>query len=172
MEKIKELREKTGAGRVDCKKALDEAGGDMDKAVEILRKKGGAKAAKKADRATNEGLIDIIDSGDNKKVSIAKILCETDFVAQNEDFAAFSRDVAMQIAAANPTYIKKEDIPEDVLAGQKDQDADVKESCLLEQPFIKDSKKNIQTCMNELVAKIGENMFIGRFVRYKVNEIA
>jgi elongation factor Ts len=97
--------------------------------------------------------------------------CETDFVAKNENFCKFTKNIAMHIAAVNPKYVKKEDIPEDVLADEKDKEAFIKEKCLVEQPFVRDPKKTIQDCINELIASIGENIFVSRFIRYKVNEV-
>ena len=168
---IKELREMTSCGVIECKNALEEAGGDMDKAKKILQKRGLELAAKKGGRTAKEGRIEAYIHQGAKIGVMVEVNCETDFVAKNEDFCRFTKDVAMQIAAANPKYVKKEDVPEDILADEKDQAAFIKEKCLLEQPFVKDPKKTIQDCVNELVASIGENIFINRFIRYKVNEV-
>jgi len=163
---IKELRELTNCGIVDCKKALEQAGGDLKKAKELLREKGLQMALKKASRAANEGRIEAYVHNGNKIGVVVEVNCETDFVARNESFIQFSKDLSMHIAAMAPVYLKKEDVPADVVAGG----ADLKAVCLLEQPFVKDTSKSIQDLLNELVAKIGENIVIGRFVRYKIGE--
>lgn len=169
---IKELREMTSCGVIECKNALEEAGGDMDKAKKILQKRGLELAAKKGGRDAKEGRIEAYIHQGAKIGVIVEVNCETDFVAKNEDFCAFTRDVAMQIAASSPKYVKKEDIPEDVLSQEKDPETFIKENCLMEQPFVKDPKKSIRDLVNELIASMGENIFIGRFIRYKVNEVA
>ncbi len=166
LEAIKELRELTNCGIVDCKKALEQAGGDFKKAQAILREKGLQMALKKASRAANEGRIEAYIHNGNKIGVVVEVNCETDFVARNEAFIQFSKDLSMHIAAMSPVYVKKEDVPADVLAGG----ADIKAVCLLEQPFVKDTSKSIQDLLNELVAKTGENIMIGRFVRYKIGE--
>lgn len=168
---IKELRELTSCGVIDCKKALEETGGDINKAKEVLRKRGLELAAKKGDRAATEGRIEAYIHGGAKIGVLVEVNCETDFVASSDEFTQFCKDVAMQIAAANPKFIKREDIPESELSEIKDVDVYAKESVLLEQPFVKEPKKTMQDCLNELVAKIGENIFVGRFTRYKVNEV-
>ncbi|HQP10402.1 MAG TPA: translation elongation factor Ts [Candidatus Omnitrophota bacterium] len=168
---IKELREMTSCGVIECKKALEEAGGNMDEAKNILKKRGLELAAKKGSRTAKEGRIEAYIHQGAKIGVILEVNCETDFVARNESFCRFTRDIAMHIAATNPSYIKKEDVPGDVLAGEKDQETFLKEHCLLTQPFVKDPKKTVQDYMNELIASIGENIFINRFVRYKVNEV-
>ena len=168
---IKELREMTSCGVIECKNALEEAGGDADKAKKILQKRGLELAAKKGGRAAKEGRIEAYIHQGAKIGVIVEVNCETDFVAKNENFCQFTKDVAMQIAAANPKYIKKEDVSEDMLSEEKDQEAFIKEQCLMEQPFVKDPKKTIQNYLNELVASMGENIFISRFIRYKVNEV-
>ncbi len=170
-EAIKELRELTSCGVIDCKKALEETGGDINKAKDVLRQRGLELAAKKGGRAATEGRIEAYIHGGAKIGVLVEVNCETDFVSNNEDFVKFSKDVAMQIAAANPKYVKEDDIPEEELTVQEDKDAYIKEVCLLAQPFVKEPKKTIQDCLNELIAKIGENIFIGRFLRYKVNEV-
>lgn len=171
VDNIKELRELTSCGVIECKKALEESSGDIDQAKEILRKRGLELAAKKGSRSATEGRIETYIHLGAKIGVMVEVNCETDFVARNEDFCQFTKNLAMHIAALNPKYLAKEDIPADVLAEQKDVDAFVKEVCLLEQPFIKDSKRTIQDCVTNLVASIGENIFIGRFIRYKVNEV-
>jgi len=171
LDAIKELREATSCGVIDCKKALEEAGGNFDKAKEILKQRGLELAAKKSSRAANEGRIEIYVHPGNKMVAMVQVSCETDFVARNEDFIQFSKDVAMQIGAMSPRYIKEEDVPADVLSAAEDPKAFVKERCLMNQAFIKDPKKTVQDYLNEIVAKIGENMFVSRFTRYKVGEV-
>jgi len=190
---VKELREKTGAGMMDCKNALKDAEGDMDKAVEILRKKGIARASKKADRAVNEGRIEAYIHPGSKLGVLVEINCETDFVAKTEDFMTFTRDVAMQIAASAPLFVKREDVDQETIdsemeiyrAQAKDQgkpdniidriatgklDKFYSEICLMEQPFVKDPDKTIENLLMETIAKLGENISIRRFTRFKVGE--
>jgi elongation factor Ts len=167
---IKRLREETSCGVIDCKKALEEAKGDFSKAKELLRKRGLEMAAKKSDRLAKEGRVEAYIHHGNKIGVVVEVNCETDFVARSEDFCKFTRDVALHIAALNPKYVKKEDVPADVLAREADKEAYIKANCLLAQAYVKDPGKNIQDLLNELVAKIGENIVIGRFVRYKVGE--
>jgi elongation factor Ts len=194
---IKDLRERTGAGMADCKKALTETAGDMDKAIDYLRAKGLAKAAKKAGREATEGLVTSYIHAGGRIGVIVEINCETDFVARNEDFVAFTRDVAMQIAAMAPLYVRKEEVPADAveheksvlvakakedpkMAGKPDQvlakitEGQVtkwmKEICLLDQPFVKDDSKTIDQLLQTLIAKIGENIKIRRFVRFELGE--
>lgn len=190
---VKELREKTDAGMMDCKKALTETGGDMEKAIAYLREKGLAKAAKKAGRATSEGLIGHYIHGNGKIAVLVEVKCETDFVARSDKFREFAHDVSMQIAAAAPIAVRPEDVPADLLEkekaifkaqameeGKPEAIAEkitegrvkkfYKEACLLEQPFIKDDKKTIQDLLNDLVAVLGENIQIGRFVRMALGE--
>lgn len=143
---IKELREKTGAGVVDAKKAFDEAGGDMEKALEALRKRGQEKAAKKTDRETSEGMIAMYLHPNKKVGSMVKLLCETDFVGRNDEFQELARDIAMHVVAMNPESV----------------------SILLEQPFVKDADKTIQDLIAEAVGKMGENIQVGDFVRYEL----
>lgn len=191
-EMVKNLREKTGAGMMDCKKALTEAGGDFDKAVELLRKKGLAAAEKKAGRQASEGVIASYIHMDKIGV-LLEVNCETDFVARTDDFKQFVKDVAMHIAAAAPRYLKREDIPEDVINKEKeiyreqikgkpehviDKIVEGKlekfysETCLLDQVFVKDpeGKKKVKDILTELIAKLGENIVIRRFVRYQLGE--
>ena len=167
---IKRLREETSCGVIDCKKALEEAKGDFSKAKELLRKRGLEMAAKKSDRLAKEGRVEAYIHNGNKIGVVVEVNCETDFVARSEDFCKFTRDVAIHIAALNPKYIKMENVPADILAKETDKEAYIKANCLLSQPFVKDPGKNIQDLLNELVAKIGENIVVGRFVRYKVGE--
>ena len=167
---IKRLREETSCGVIDCKKALEEAKGNFSKAKELLRKRGLEMAAKKSDRLAKEGRLEAYIHNGNKIGVVVEVNCETDFVARSEDFCKFTRDVAIHIAALNPKYIKKEDVPADVLAREADKEGFIKANCLLAQAYVKDPSKNIQDLLNELVAKIGENIVVGRFVRYKVGE--
>ncbi|MEW5895668.1 MAG: elongation factor Ts [Candidatus Omnitrophota bacterium] len=170
LETIRQLREATSCGVIDCKKALEETGGNIEKAKELLKQRGLELAAKKAGRVAKEGRVEVYVHPGNKLVAIVEVSCETDFVARNEDFIRFSKDVAMQIGAMAPRYIKEADIPEDVLASIEDRKAYVKEKCLMNQAFIKDSSKTIQDYLNEVIARIGENIFVNRFNRYKVGE--
>ena len=188
---IKRLREKTSAGVVDCKKALREAGGDIDKAVEILRKQGVALASKKGGRAAKDGRIEGYIHLGGKIGVLVEVNCETDFVARNDDFKTFVKDVAMQIAASNPLYLKREDVPQEVMKKEidifraqmkeKPESAIEKivegklakfyeEACLMEQPFIKDTSLRVKDLLTSMIAKIGENIVIRRFVRYQVGE--
>ncbi len=190
---VKDLREKTGAGMMDCKNALVEANGDMDQAIEILRKKGIARAAKKADRTANEGRIEAYIHPGSKLGVLLEINCETDFVANTEDFKNFAHDVAMQIAASSPLYVRREDVDQDVIdremeiykeqaRGQGKPDNILEriatgklekfysEICLLEQPFVKDPEKTINLLVTETIARLGENISIRRFSRFKVGE--
>ena len=192
---VKTLRDKTGAGMMDCKKALQECGGVEDKAVSWLREKGLSKAQKRAGRATTEGVVGSYIHSNGKIGVMVEIKCETDFVARSERFQEFAKNVAMQIAAANPVCLSSEDVPADLLAkereiyknqamaeGKPEQIAEkivdgrvkkyYKEVCLLEQPFIKDDKVSIQDLLNELVGVLGENVQIGRFCRYALGEDA
>ena len=167
---IKRLREETSCGVIDCKKALEAAEGDFNKAKDLLRKRGLEMAAKKSDRVAKEGRVEAYIHNGNKIGVIVEVNCETDFVARNEDFIKFSRDVALHIAAVSPKYIKKEDVPADLLEKEADKEAYYKANCLLAQAYVKDPGRNIQDLLNELVAKIGENIVVGRFIRYKVGE--
>jgi len=190
---IKDLRERTGAGMADCKKALTETGADVDKAIDYLRAKGLAKAAKKAGREATEGLVVSYIHGGGRIGVLVEINCETDFVARNEDFMGFTRDVAMQIAAMAPQFVRTEEVSADAIAHerevllakaketgkpepviQKMVDGQIskwmKEICLLDQPFVKDPDKTINTLQQELIAKIGENIKIRRFTRFELGE--
>lgn len=192
-EMVKQLRERTGAGMMDCKKALTETNGDTEKAIEFLREKGLAAAAKKAGRIAAEGLVDAYIHGDGRIGVLLEVNIETDFAAKNEDFKKFVKDVAMQIAAARPEYIRREEVPADAVEKEKEIlkaqalnegkpekivekmvegriDKFYKEICLLEQPFIKDPDKTIQQLLTERIAAIGENISIRRFVRFERGE--
>lgn len=163
LDTIKALRERTSAGVMDCKRALEEANGDLDKAAEILARQGMASAAKRASRATSEGLIEsYIHSGGRIGV-LLEINCETDFVARTDDFMGLAHDVAMQVAAMAPTYVSSEDIPEG-------EDTVPQEAVLMQQPFIKDPTKTIRDLVNESIGKLGENIQVRRFTRFALGE--
>ncbi len=187
---IKKLRDKTGAGMMDAKGALEEAKGDEAKAIEVLRKKGQAKAEKRAERSADAGLVEAyIHMG--RVGSIVEVNCETDFVAKTDEFQAFAKDVAMHVAASNPQYLNSDDIPKEVIDKEKDiysseledKPKDVAEKiiagkldkfyeqvCLYNQPFIKDTDKTIADYQTELIAKMGENIKISRFARMGLGE--
>jgi elongation factor Ts len=190
---VKELREKTGAGILDCQKALQESGDDIEKAIDYLRQKGLAAAQKKSGRETNQGLIHAYIHMGGKIGVLIEVNCETDFVARNEEFKAFVNDLALQVAAAKPSYVKREDIPKDVVdkeraiyegqakemgkppaAWPKIVDGKLEkfyqESCLMEQAFIKDPAVMVKDLLAQKIAKIGENMNIRRFTRYQLGE--
>jgi len=189
---VKELREMTGAGMLDCKKALEETEGNLDEAVKLLREKGIAKAAKKANRVASEGLVTSYIHGGRIGV-LVEINAETDFVAKNEEFVTFTKDVAMQIAASNPLYVRREEVPEELIHNEKEilktqalnegKPENIvekmvegriskfyKEICLLEQPFVKDPEMTIEELLTQKISKIGENINIRRFVRYELGE--
>lgn len=168
---IKELRELTSCGVMECKRALEEAQGDMNKAKEVLAKRGLEIAAKKSDRTTKEGRIEAYVHLGNKIGVLLEVNCETDFVARSEAFCAFTKDVAMHIAAMNPRYVRREDIPPDLLGSQINPELFVRDTCLLEQVSIRDHQKTVRDCLNALIASTGENIYINRFTRYKVSEI-
>ncbi len=190
---VKELRERTGAGMMDCKKALTESNGDMEKAIEILREKGLAAAAKKAGRIASEGIVDAYIHGGGRIGVLIEVNSETDFVAKNEEFRQFVKDMAMQVAATNPLYVKREEVDPQVIAKEREIfkaqalnegkpekivekmvegriEKYYKEICLLEQPFIKDTDKTVQDMLSLMIAKIGENLSIRRFVRFEKGE--
>jgi elongation factor Ts len=188
---IKELRDKTQAGMVDCKKALVENDGDMDKAVEYLRKKGLASADKKMGREVTEGIVASYIHSNSKIGVLVELKCATDFVARNEEFVALAKEIAMQIAAANPLYVKPEDVPADVIEKEKEIYREqmknsgkpenvvekivegkltkfYSEVCLLEQEFIKDSAVKIQDLIKQKIAVFGENIEVGKFSRFQI----
>ena len=190
---IKDLRERTGAGMADCKKALQETDADMEKAIDYLRKKGLAKAAKKAGREATEGAVVSYIHGGGRIGVLVEINCETDFVARNDDFVNFTKDVAMQIAAMNPSFVRKEEVDEGTIARERSVLIEkakesgkpeaiaakmvegqltkwMKEICLLDQAFVKNPDKTIEQIQQELIAKIGENIKIRRFVRFELGE--
>ncbi|WP_404423784.1 translation elongation factor Ts [Nibricoccus sp. IMCC34717] len=186
---VKDLREKTGAGLLDCQKALTEAKGNIEEAITILRKKGAASAAKKADRATKEGLVESYIHVGGKVGVLIEVNCETDFVARNDDFKAFVKDVCLQIAAANPSYVAREEVPEADLTKERDIAAaqvvgkppaavqKIVEGklekyystvCLLDQPFVKNPDKTVKDIVTQQIATTGENISIRRFVRFQL----
>lgn len=190
---VKELRERTGAGMMDCKKALNEVGGDMNKAIDFLREKGLAAAAKKEGRIAAEGIVEAYIHGGGRIGVMLELNCETDFVANTDDFKQFARDIALQIAAAKPLYLSKADVPEEELEHEKSIlraqalnegkpekiiekmvegriSKFYKEICLLEQEFVKDPDKTINDLVLEKTAKIGERIVIRRFTRYEMGE--
>lgn len=167
---IKELREMTCSSIAHCKKALEDAKGDIKQAVILLRKQGLEIAVKKQGRSAKEGRIDAYIHHGNKIGVLLETNCESDFVARNEEFARFTKDLAMQIAAANPTYIKKEDVPAEVLRHEKSKEDYYKNNCLLEQVFVKDPGMAVKDYLGSIIAKIGENIVIRRFIRYKIGE--
>ncbi|HBR02227.1 MAG TPA: elongation factor Ts [Ruminiclostridium sp.] len=190
---VKDLRERTGAGMMDCKKALVETQGDVEKAVEFLRENGLAKAAKKAGRLASEGIVEAYIHGGGRIGVLVEVNIETDFAANNTDFRAFVKDIAMQIAAMTPLYVRREEVPAEVIEKEKEvlkaqainegKPAHIaekmvagriekyyKEVCLLEQPFIKDGEKTVEEILKEKIAAIGENINIRRFVRFEKGE--
>jgi len=170
VESIKELRRVTCAGFSDCRAALEEAGGDLKRAVELLRKRGLEIAAEKQNRQAKAGRIEAYVHFDNKLGALLEVNCETDFVARSDDFCQFTKDIAMQIAASNPIYIKIEDVPKDDLKDLKDKELFYKAHCLLEQVFVKDPSITVKDYLGGLVAKLGENIIIRKFVRLKIGE--
>ncbi len=173
VEMIKQLRDKTGCGVIECKKALAETAGDFKKAEEVLLKRGMEMAIKKSNRETKQGRIETYVHPGNKMAVIVEINCESDFVAQNQDFCQFTKDVALHIAASDPlpNYVTESDVPADKLNSLTDKKTFLKENCLMVQPFVKDPSKTIQDYLNSVIAKIGENIVISRFIRYKVGEV-
>lgn len=190
---VKELREATNAGMLDCKKALTESNGNFDQAVEFLRKKGLASAAKKASREANEGIVGHYIHAGSKQASLVELNCETDFVARTEDFQNLARDLAMHIVAARPLYLRREDVPADMVAREKEiygeqmansgkpahvlekiidgkLDKWYSEVCLLEQGFVKDPDTSIQQLLTQAIAKLGENIKVNRFARIAIGQ--
>jgi len=188
---IAELRAKTDMGLMECKKALEETGGDQEKAIEILRKRGGAKAAKRADRETKNGVVDAYIHSNNKVGVLVEVLCETDFVAKTDGFKEFAHNIALQVAAMNPKCIGKEDVPTDEVAKEKEafleevkssgKPAEIvekivegklnkfyEEICLLYQPFVKDATLTIEDLLHEQIAKTGEKITISRIARFEI----
>lgn len=190
---VKELRERTGAGMMDCKKVLVETNGDIEKAIEVLREKGLAAAAKKAGRIASEGIVEAYIHGGGRIGVLIEVNSETDFVAKNADFRAFVKDMAMQVAATNPLYVSRDQVDQAVIEKEKEifrqqalnegkpekivdkmvegrVEKYYKEICLLEQPFVKNPDMTVQVLLNSLIAKIGENLSIRRFTRYEMGE--
>lgn len=190
---VRELREKTGAGMMDCKRALEETAGSVDKAVDYLREKGLASAAKKASRGASEGIVDAYIHAQGRIGVLIEVNCETDFVARNEDFHQLVHDLSMQVAAAHPLYVRREDVPEDMIEHERQVlmaqamaegkpaaivekmvggrlEKFFKENCLVEQPFIKDPDRSVSDVVSACVAKLGENIVVRRFVRYEMGE--
>ncbi len=192
-EAVKQLREKTGAGMLDCKKALTEADGNLEKAIEFLREQGLASAAKKAGRVAAEGVVESYIHGGGRIGVLIEVNCETDFVAKTDEFRALCRDIAMHIAATRPEYLRREDIADDIVQRETEifrqqtlnegkpahivdkivagkVDKFLREQCLLDQPFVKDPSVTVATHVASKIAKIGENISIRRFVRYEMGE--
>jgi len=190
---VKELREKTGAGIMDCKEALSQCNGDMGKAVDFLRTKGLATAAKRAGRATTEGIVESYIHMDSKLGTLVEINCETDFVAKNEDFKEFAKNIAMHITATNPVGLRQEDVPKETIDKEKEiYRAQVlemgkpekivdkivegklnkffKDNCLMNQAYVRDPDITIEDLLKDMIAKIGENITIKRFARFKIGE--
>ena len=191
---VKQLREKTGAGMMDCKQALVECDAEMDKAIDFLRKKGLATAQKRAGRAMTEGIVQSYIHMGGKLGVLVEVNCETDFVAKNEDFINFTKNIAMHIAASNPLGIRPEDVPEEIVNREKEiyqaqtlelgkpenvvakivegkMNKFFKENCLLNQPYVRDPELSVEDLLNELIAKIGENITIRRYVRFQTGEV-
>ncbi len=188
---VKELRDKTNAGMMDCKRALGETEGDLEKAVDLLRQKGLAVAAKRADRATSEGVVECYIHAGGKIGVMVEVGCETDFVAKTDEFQAFAKDVAMHVAAVNPVSVTREEVPAEMVEREKDiyinQAKDsgkpeniiekivsgkiekyLSEICLMDQKFVKNPDLTIQDLLNELIAKMGENIAVKRFARFQI----
>jgi elongation factor Ts len=190
---VKDLRERTGAGMMDCKKALTETGGDMEKAIDFLREKGLAAAAKRAGRIAAEGVVEAYIHGGGRIGVLLELNCETDFVAKTDEFRALAKDLAMQVAAANPSYVRREEVPAEVISREREvlraqamnegKPAHIaekmvegrlekffKENCLMEQAFIKDPDTTVTQLITAKIAKIGENISVRRFVRFQLGE--
>ncbi|CAB3392456.1 translation elongation factor Ts [Kyrpidia spormannii] len=190
---VKELRERTGAGMMDCKKALTDAEGDMDKAIQLLRERGLAAAAKKAGRVATEGLVEAYIHGGGRIGVLVEVNCETDFVANTDEFRSLVKDIAMQVAASRPEYVRREEVPAEVIEKEKSiyraqAEAEgkpaaivermvegrlekfYKEACLLEQPFIKNPDITVEQLVKEKISKIGENISVRRFSRFELGE--
>lgn len=158
---VKELRERSGAGVIECKNALERAEGDVGQALEILRQQGLAKAEKRAGRVASQGLVEAYLHTGGRIGALVEVNCETDFVARTEDFKALAHDIAMQVAATSPLYLSEDEIPE----GEQ---LDPNEVCLLQQPFIKDPSKSVRDLVNETAGKTGENVKVSRFARFEL----
>ena len=190
---VKELRDKTGAGMMDCKKALQETDGDLKAAEEFLRKQGISKAAKKAGRSANDGLVHSYIHGNGRIGVLVEINCETDFVARTDDFQAFCNEIAMQVAAANPLFVSRDEVDQELVEKEREIYAEAAKNegkpenvierivegkidkyyeqvCLLEQPYIRDTDKTVEELLKETIANLGENIQIARFTRYELGE--
>ena len=190
---VKDLRQTTGAGVLDCRKALETSGGNIERAIELLREKGLSAAAKKADRETREGLIGSYIHTGSKQAALVEVNCESDFVARTPDFQSLVRDLAMQVVATQPSWVRPEDVPAEVVEQQKadfkaqtsdsNKPADVvdkiiegklakfyEEKCLVEQPFIKDESMKVKDLVTAAIAKLGENIVVRRFARFQLGE--
>ena len=163
VEAIKELRERTSAGIMDCKRALQDSKGDLARAEEILRERGIASAAKKASRATNQGVIESYIHSGGRIGAIVEVNCETDFVARTPDFKELAHDLAMQVAAMSPLYVDDSEIPDG-------DEVDPQQACIMQQPFIKDPSQTVQDLVNEAISKLGENVRVRRFTRFSLGE--
>ncbi len=195
VEQIKELREKTGAGIMDCREALENADGDFDKAVEVLREKGLAQAAKRADRQASEGMVELYSHGKGRVGVMVEVNCETDFVSRSDAFREFAHELALQIAAANPRYVKEEDVPEEVLEQERQSAREMAieegkpenvidriiegrlkkfldETVLLRQSYIRDDELTVEKLLLDTVSRIGENIVIRRFARWELGELS
>ena len=193
IDQIKQLREATGVGIMDCRKALEQADGDVDKALEILREKGMATAAKRAEREASEGVVELYSHGAGRIGVMVEVNCETDFVARSESFRTFAHEIALQIAASAPQYIRSADIPAEVLAQQREEAANnareegkpeatvekivdgrlekfVEAAVLLEQPYIRDENLRVEQLLMQNIASLGENVVIRRFVRWELGD--
>ena len=171
VEHIQKLREATSCGVIECKKALEEAGGDFNKAKDVLRQRGIELAQKKQTRTAKEGRVESYVHMGSKIATLVEVNCETDFVAKNEDFCQFTKDLALHITATSPKYIKKEEVPSEALKDTGKPEDFYKTYCLLEQGFVKDPSLSIKDYLNSLISKTGENIVISRFIRYKVGEV-
>jgi len=192
-EQIKSLREATGAGVLDCRKALESSGGDYDKAMELLREKGMAKAEKRADREASNGVVDLYSHGDGRVGVMVEVNCETDFVARTEQFREFAHEIALQVAAASPQWIQPEDVPEAIVAEKRAAAAELAaaegkpeniierivdgrmakffdETCLLRQEYIRDDSKTVEDLLKEKIVSTGERIVIRRFARWELGE--
>ncbi|MCX8071289.1 MAG: translation elongation factor Ts [Candidatus Binatia bacterium] len=192
---VRELRERTGAGMLDCKKALTEAGGDMDKAIQILREKGLATAQKKAGRTASQGMVGSYIHAGGKIGVLIEVNCETDFVARTSEFQDLVRDLAMQVAAANPRWVRREEVPGEVIEAERNiyraqatgsgkppqviekivegkLEKFFADTCLLEQPFIKDPDRTVGQLVTDAIARIGENIVVRRFARFQLGELS
>jgi elongation factor Ts len=194
-EQIKELREATGVGILDCRKALEQSGGDFNKALDFLREKGLAKAAKRADRQASEGVVELYSHGNGRVGVMVEVNCETDFVARSPAFRTFAHEIALQIAAADPRWVSRDEVPEDIVAGERKiyeeqarstgkpenvierivdgkLEAFYKQTVLVDQPYIRDPDRAVKDLVTDVAAKVGENVVIRRFARFQLGQEA